>query len=373
MADRSYEIAVLPGDGTGPEVVREGLKALEAAAAKTGFRYDLEHYDLGGERYLKTGDILPDSILEELRGFDAIFLGAIGHPDVQPGILEKGLLLRLRFELDQYINLRPVKLYPGVRHRIHGRHVQVWEEGKVDMVFVRENTEGMYVPTGGILTRGGREEVATDTRIITRTASERVIRFACELAKSRDVGAPVDGVRRVTSIAKDNVLKGCIMFQRIFHRVMGDYPELVPDTAIVDAFTQWLIGKPEYYNVLVTTNMFGDICTDLASVLQGGMGLAAGCNIGDNHAMMEPIHGSAPKHAGKDRANPITMLLATKEGIEWLGRAHDDDRLLRAANALEASVAQQLIEGKVLTYDLAGEADASTCNAVGDAIVARLG
>jgi len=191
-------------------------------------------------------------------------------------------------------------------------------------------------------------------------------------SRARDRGAPDDGVRRITSIAKDNVLKGCIFFQRCFHRIVAEYEDLTPDTAIVDAFTQWLIGKPEYYNVLVTTNMFGDIVTDLASVLQGGMGLAAGCNVGDSHAMMEPIHGSAPKHAGKDRANPMAMLLATKEGLQWLGRKHADDRLLSAATAIEDSVMQQLVEGKTLTYDLVGESEASTCNAVGDAIAARI-
>jgi 3-isopropylmalate dehydrogenase len=383
MTKDVYEIVILPGDGIGREVMDQAEKALDAIAQNYGVGFRRRTFQCGGKFYLEHGSSDWEEGAEQAcADGDLILLGAVGWPDPDgdgaPVRFPDGRMagyspvIGNRVNLDLYANVRPVKLYPGVRHRIHGQSVQVWQEGKVDMVFIRENTEGLYVPTGGILSRGGMEEVATDTRIITRTASERVIRFACELARAREVGAPVDGARRVTSIAKDNVLKGCIMFQRIFHRVMADYPDLVPDTAIVDAFTQWLIGKPEYYNVLVTTNMFGDICTDLASVLQGGMGLAAGCNIGDDHAMMEPIHGSAPKHSGKDRANPMAMLLATKEGLEWLGRKHDDERLLRAGRDLEASVAEQLREGKVLTYDLIGEADAATCNAVGDAIVARL-
>lgn len=384
MSKDVYDLVILPGDGIGLEVMAEAEKALDAVQQHFGVNFNRHRYQCGGKFYLEHGSSDWEEGAEAAcAAGDLILLGAVGWPDPDadgaPVRFKDGRMagyspvIGNRVNLDLYANVRPVKLYPGVRHRIHGQPKQVWEEGKVDMVFIRENTEGLYVPTGGILARGGKEEVATDTRIITRTASERVIRFACELARARPVGAPVDGVRRVTSIAKDNVLKGCIMFQRIFHRVMDDYPDLVPDTAIVDAFTQWLIGKPEYYNVLVTTNMFGDICTDLASVLQGGMGLAAGCNVGENHAMMEPIHGSAPKHAGKNRANPMAMLLATKEGLDWLGRRHDDDRLRHAASALEAAVAAQLAEGKVLTYDLIGQADASTCSAVGDAVLARLG
>ena len=382
MKDK-YDLVILPGDGIGVEVMEQASKALDTVSRTLGVNFATQTLQCGGKFFLEHGSRDWEEGAEEAcAASDLVLLGAVGWPDPDgdgsPVRLPDGKMagyspvIGNRVHLDLYANVRPVKLYPGVRHRIHGRPQQVWQEGKVDMVFIRENTEGMYVPTGGVLARGGREEVATDTRIITRTASERVIRFACELARARDRGAPDDGERRVTSIAKDNVLKGCIFFQKRFHEVIADYPDLTPDTAIVDAFTQWLIGRPEYYNVLVTTNMFGDIVTDLASVLQGGMGLAAGCNIGDNHAMMEPIHGSAPKHAGKDRANPMAMLLATKEGLQWLGDRHGDERLTRAADSLEAAVAGQLAEGKVLTYDLVGQAEASTCNAVGDAISARL-
>ena len=383
MSKDVYDLVILPGDGIGLEVMAQAQKALGAIARSLGVEFKQTTFQCGGKFYLEHGSRdWEDGAEAACAASDLILLGAVGWPDPD----EDGAPVRFpdgrmagyspvignRVNLELYANVRPVKLYPGARHRIHGVPMQVWREDLVDMVFIRENTEGMYVPTGGVLARGGHEEVATDTRIITRQASERVIRFACELARSRDRGAPADGVRRVTSIAKDNVLKGCIFFQKCFHRVIADYPELTADTAIVDAFTQWLIGKPEYYNVLVTTNMFGDIVTDLASVLQGGMGLAAGCNVGDDHAMMEPIHGSAPRHSGKDRANPMAMLLATKEGLGWLGRKHDDERLTRAAAALEAAVAAQLAEGKVLTYDVVGEADAATCNAVGDAIASRL-
>ncbi len=379
----SYDLVILPGDGIGTEVMDQALKCLDTVSRAAGIQFNLRHFQCGGKFYLEHGSSdWEEGAAQACADSDLVLLGAVGWPDPDgsgaPVRMEGGKMagyspvIGNRVNLDLYANVRPVKLYPGVRHRIHGAPQQVWQEGKVDMVFIRENTEGMYVPTGGVLARGGTEEVATDTRIITRTASERVIRFACELAMARDRGAPDDGVKRVTSIAKDNVLKGCIFFQKVFGRVMQEYPDLSPDTAIVDAFTQWLIGKPEYYNVLVTTNMFGDICTDLASVLQGGMGLAAGCNIGDTHAMMEPIHGSAPKHSGKDRANPMAMLLATKEGLEWLGRRQGDERLLRAGQAVESAIAAQLAEGKVLTYDLIGQADASGCNAVGDAICARV-
>lgn len=379
----SYDLVILPGDGIGIEVMDQALKCLDTVSRSTGVTFNLRTFQCGGKFYLEHGSRdWEEGAGEACADSDLILLGAVGWPDPDgsgaPVRMDDSKMagyspvIGNRVNLDLYANVRPVKLYPGVSHRIHGVPQRVWQEDKVDMVFVRENTEGMYVPTGGVLTRGGREEVATDTRIITRTASERVIRFACELARARDRGAPDDGVKRVTSIAKDNVLKGCIFFQKVFSQVIAEYPDLEADTAIVDAFTQWLIGKPEYYNVLVTTNMFGDICTDLASVLQGGMGLAAGCNIGDDHAMMEPIHGSAPKHSGKDRANPMAMLLATKEGLQWLGRRQDDGRLIRAGQAVEAAVEQQLAAGKVLTYDLIGQEDASTCNTVGDAICSRI-
>jgi isocitrate/isopropylmalate dehydrogenase len=270
-----------------------------------------------------------------------------------------------RTRLNLYANVRPVKLYEGVQHRIHGQNKLVWQPGQVDMVMIRENTEGLYSPTGGKLSPGGRTEVAVDTRIITRRASEQVIRHAFELCKRRNKGAPKDGKLRVTAIVKDNVLHGCQFFAQVFHEIGEEYPQIEKDTAIVDAFTQWLIGQPEYYDVVVTTNMFGDILTDLASVLQGGMGMAVGANVGRDNGMFEPIHGSAPKHAGKDKVNPIAMILAVKEGLDWLGDRKQDPRLGQAADAIEAAVVELLKTGAPLTYDLVGEARAAKCSDVG--------
>jgi 3-isopropylmalate dehydrogenase len=277
-----------------------------------------------------------------------------------------------RTRLDLYANIRPVKLYPGVKHRISGRHANVWEPGNVDMVFIRENTEGLYCGIGGVLEPGGRGAVASDTRIITRTASERVIRLAFETAKQRS-GAPKDGKRRVTCIVKNNVLSGCRFFEEIFVEIGAEYPEIEKDVAIVDAFTQWLITQPEFYDVCVTTNMFGDIVTDLASVLQGGMGMAVGCNVGDEHAMFEPIHGSAPRHAGKDKVNPMAMILATGEALSWLGRRKKDDALIRSGGAIERAVRAVLERGSPLTYDLVGEEKAAPMSQVAGAVLEELG
>jgi 3-isopropylmalate dehydrogenase len=248
----------------------------------------------------------------------------------------------------------------------------VWQPGKVDIVFYRENTEGLYAGIGGTMQPGGEKSLAIDTRVITRRASERIIRRAFEHSRKRATGAPKDGKKRVTCIAKDNVLRGCQLFVELFGEIGKEYPDIEKDYAIVDAFTQWLITQPEYYDVCVTTNMFGDIVTDLASVLQGGMGLAVGCNVGDEHAMFEPIHGSAPKHSGKDKANPLAMILAVGEGLRWLGERRSDAALVRAAGAIEQAVAAVVAEGKTLTYDLVGEESAAPMSKVGAAVRADL-
>jgi 3-isopropylmalate dehydrogenase len=273
-----------------------------------------------------------------------------------------------RVALNLYANVRPVKLLPGVTHGISGVHSVVWQPDNVDMVIIRENTEGLYAGMGGILTEGDEPVVATDTRVITRKASERIIRYAFELCRARGRGAPKDGKKRVTCIVKNNVLDGCRLFARVFAEVGAEYPDVDKDVAIVDAFTQWLITRPEHYDVCVTTNMFGDIVTDLASVLQGGMGMAVGCNVGDDHAMFEPIHGTAPPLAGKDEANPLAMLLATGEALAWLGRRHGDARLARAAKAVEDAVAAIAERGEPLTADLVGPERAATLSAVGQAV-----
>lgn len=239
------------------------------------------------------------------------------------------------------------------------------------MVIIRENTEGLYAQAGGTLAPGGQGDVAVDTRIITKRASVQVIRKAFELCRSRNQGAPKDKALRVTAVLKDNVLEGCRLFRDCFFEVAKDYPEIQAETAIVDAFTQWLIHQPEHYDVVVTTNMFGDIVTDLASVLQGGMGMAVGANVGDKHGMFEPIHGSAPKYAGQDKVNPIAMILALKEGLSWLGHQRKDPALHKGAACIEQAVQTVLAQGSPLTYDLVGAEKAASCSEVGQAIAQR--
>ncbi len=374
-------VVALPGDGTGPEVMAQGLRVLRTACAWASVPLEVEEIPSGGQFFQKHGTRdWPEGSEERCAAADVILLGAVGWPsaDGSPLTMKDGRMagwspvIGNRSRLDLYANVRPVRLYPGVRHRIHGQPKLVWEPDKVDMVMVRENTEGLYSGAGGVLAPGGRAHVAIDDRIITREGSERVIRFAFELARKRDRGAPKDKKKRVTAILKDNVLRGCQLFGQVFREVGKEYPEIEKDTAIVDAFTQWLIGQPEYYNVCVTTNMFGDIVTDLASVLQGGMGMAVGCNVGDNHAMFEPIHGSAPKHAGKDRVNPMAMILATAEALRWVADKKQLPKLREAGDHVEASVAAILAKGEPLTYDLAGEDKAAPMSKVGDAVVGEL-
>jgi 3-isopropylmalate dehydrogenase len=284
---KKYNIAVMGGDGTGPEVVREGIKVLQAAAKKHSFTVDLVDYDLGGERYKRTGEILPDSVLAELRNHDAIYLGAIGHPDVKPGILEKGLLLRLRFELDQYINLRPVKLYPNVETPLKDKQPQ-----DIDFVVVRENTEGLYTGAGGVLRKGTANEVAVQESINTRMGVERCIRYAFEATRKRNKR------KKLTLCGKTNVLTFAFdLWERAFYEVAKEYPDVQTDYAHVDATTMWMVKNPEWFDVIVTDNMFGDIITDLGAMIQGGMGIAAGGNINPKGvSMFEPIGGSAPKY-----------------------------------------------------------------------------
>jgi 3-isopropylmalate dehydrogenase len=377
----SIRVVALPGDGTGPEVMAQGLRVLRAVGTQTGIQFDVEEIPCGGQYYLQHGSRdWPEGAEERCAAADVILLGAVGWPAATgaPVTMKDGKMagwspvIGNRGQLDLYANVRPVKLYPGVAHRIHGKQRRVWDADKVDMVIIRENTEGLYSGAGGILAPGGRAQVAIDNRIITRHASERVIRFAFELSRRRGRGAPKDGRKRVTAILKDNVLRGCQMFGEIFREVGRDYPDIEKDTAIVDAFTQWLIGQPEYYDVCVTTNMFGDIVTDLASVLQGGMGMAVGCNVGDRHAMFEPIHGSAPKHAGKDKVNPIAMILAVREALRWVGDRMGQPELVAAADRVELAVRAVLERGEPLTYDLVGEEKAATMSAVTDAILSEL-
>ena len=305
-----YKIAVIPGDGTGPEVINEGVKVLKAAADKHGFGLDLTWYDYGGERYLRTGEVLPEGAIEELKQYHAIYLGAIGHPDVRPGILEKGILLSLRFALDQYINLRPVVLYPGVDTPLKDKRPE-----DIDFVVVRENTEGLYTGSGGVLKKGSPDEVAVQESINTRKGVERCIRFAFEYCRKRNKR------KKLTLCGKTNVLTFAFdLWERTFYEVAKEYPDIQTDYAHVDATCMWMVKNPEWFDVIVTDNMFGDIITDLGAMIQGGMGIAAGGNINpEGVSMFEPIGGSAPKYTGKNVINPLAAICAGAMMLEFLG------------------------------------------------------
>jgi len=372
MKDAGYEIALFPGDGTGPEVVREGRKVLDVLAEGGAAPWHLTDYPGGGQYYLKTGREWEPEAEAASRSADAILLGAVGWPGAflpNGDLAGRALVLGLREGLDLFANVRPCRLYPGVRHRISGEYREVWSSKFVDLVIVRENTEDLYTPARGRLRRGGETEVAVDTRIITRKGSERVIRFAFELARHRPRGAPGDGVKRVTCIDKSNVMEGCRFFRETFDRISLEYPEIERDYAYVDAFTQWLVRNPERYNVAVTTNMMGDIVTDLASVLQGGMGFASGGNLGTEHGMFEPVHGSAPKYAGKNQVNPFATFFAVEQMLRWLGERHRDARLLTQADRLERTLARVLAQGGSGTYDQGGSV---TTSGAGDRVVAAI-
>ena len=322
---KSYKIAVIGGDGTGPEVVREGVKVLTAAAAKFGFKLALTDFDFGGERYLRTGEVLPPTAVEDLRKFDAIYLGAIGHPDVKPGILEKGILLKLRFDLDQYINLRPVKLYPGVECPLKNKGPD-----DIDYVVVRENTGDMYTGTGGFTMKGSPHEVAVQTAVYSRFQVDRALRFAFDLARSR-------GKKKTLALCgKTNVLTFLYdLWDRAFNEMGArDYPDIKREYYHVDATCMWMIKNPEWFDVIVTGNLFGDIITDLAAMTQGGMGIAAGGNLNPapgGVSMFEPIGGSAPKYTGQNVINPLAAICAGMMLLEQLGEK-------TAAAAIEKSV-----------------------------------
>lgn len=305
-----HKIAVIPGDGTGPEVVREGLKVLDAAAQKFGFHYETETYDFGGDRYLRTGETVPESAVEELRAHDAILLGAIGHPEVKPGILEKGILLYLRFELDLYINLRPVKLYPGVDTPLKDKGPD-----EIDFVVVRENTEGLYAGAGGFLKQGTPDEVAVQESVNTRKGVERCLRYAFDYCQRRNKR------NKLTLCGKTNVLTyAWDLWERTFHELGKEYPGIERDYAHVDATVMWMVKNPEWFDVIVTDNMFGDIITDLGAMVQGGMGIAAGGNINpETVGMFEPIGGSAPKYTGQNVINPLAAISSVSMMLDTLG------------------------------------------------------
>ncbi|WNI18789.1 isocitrate/isopropylmalate dehydrogenase family protein [Actinacidiphila sp. ITFR-21] len=381
MSREPYRIVLLPGDGIGAEVTADAVRVLTEAGRLTGTRFAFEEIPAGAEYYRQHGRDWPEGSEQRCADADAILLGAIGLPASEDA---HGSLLRAdgrmagwsaivgnRLKLDLFANVRPVRLFPGVQHLISGTHKQVWEPENVDMVFIRENTEDLYAGSGGLLAPGGVGQVATDTRIVTRASSERVIRLAFETAMRRE-GAPEDKARRVTCVVKDNILHGCRLFVSVFDEIGAEYPEVQRETILVDAFTQWLLRRPEHYDVVVTTNMFGDIVTELASALQGGMGISVGCNVGTRHGMFEPIHGSAPKHVGHDRVNPLAAVLSAAEAARWLGAQHTDPDATRAGDLIEAAVANLLAAGRPLTYDMVGYEHAAPRSAVTDAVVERL-
>ena len=335
---KTYKIAVIGGDGTGPEVVAEGIKVLNAAAQRYGFKLDYTSFDFGGERYLKTGEILPESIFDDLRRFDAIYLGAVGHPDVKPGILEKGILLRMRFELDQYINLRPVKLFPGVDCPLKDKKPE-----DIDFVVVRENTEGLYTGAGGFLRKGTPDEVATQVSVNTRKGVERCIRFAFDLAGKRNKA------RKLTLCGKTNVLTFAFdLWERTFYEVAKEYPKIKTDYAHVDAITMWFVKNPEWFDVIVTDNLFGDIITDLGAMIQGGLGIAAGGNINpEGVSMFEPMGGSAPKYKGKNVINPLAAILAAGLMLDNLGEAKAAEAVEKAVIELTATKIKGLAAGSM--------------------------
>jgi 3-isopropylmalate dehydrogenase len=356
-----YKIAVIPGDGTGPEVTAEAVKVLAAAAERSGFKYETAQFDFGGDRYLRTNEVLPESAVNDLRGFDAILLGAIGHPDVKPGILEKGILLRVRFELDQYINLRPVRLYPGVETPIKDKGPK-----EIDYAVVRENSGDIYTGAGGIAMKGTSDEVAMQVSVYTRNQVERCLRWAFDYA--RKFGKRARGVGDKNTLAlvgKTNVLTFVYdLWERAFHEIgERDYPDVARDYYHVDACCMWMVKSPEWFDVLVTGNMFGDIITDLGAMTQGGMGLAAGGNINPKGvSMFEPIGGSAPKYTGKNVINPLAAVCAGQMLTEHLGEE-------RAAAAIDAAV--RFVTAQKLKSMAAGRMGYSTTE-VGDLVAERV-
>jgi 3-isopropylmalate dehydrogenase len=336
---KSYNIAVIGGDGTGPEVVREAVKVLDAASKKFGLKLDYAPYDLGGERYLRTKEALPDSVVTELGKFPAILLGAIGHPDVKPGILEKGILLRLRFELEQYINLRPVKLYDERFCPLKDKKPE-----DIDFVVVRENNEGLYTGSGGFVFKGTPHEIAVQESINTRRGVERCLRFAFEFTRKRKKA------KKLTLCGKTNVLTYAFdLWERAFHEIgQKDFPEITRDYAHVDATTMWFVKNPEWFDVIVTDNMFGDIITDLGAMVQGGMGIAAGGNINPRGAsMFEPIGGSAPKYTGKGVINPLAAICAGQMMLDFLGERDAAEAIEKAVIKVTREKIQSLAAGKM--------------------------
>lgn len=354
QSKKTIRIAVIPGDGIGPEVVAEGLKVLSAASNKFGVGLETIMYDIGGERYLRTGETLPRSVLAELQMMDAIYFGAIGHPQVPPGVLERGILIRLRLELDLYVNLRPVKLYSGVECPLKGKGPE-----HIDFVVLRENTEDVYAVDGSVFAQHTSREVALQPALYTRSGTERIIRFAFTYAKER--ARKRGKIGKVTLVDKANVLTvGHGLYRRVFEEVAAQFPDVATETLYVDVAAMEFVLHPERFDVIVTTNLFGDILTDLGAALMGGLGVAPSGNVHPGRvSVFEPVHGSAPDIAGKGLACPIAAILTAALMMDHLGLAD-------VGSAIENAVAGALASGKIRSFQ-AGQMGLST-QQVGDLI-----
>lgn len=357
----TYDIAVIPGDGVGQEVADEGLKVLDTVAAKFGFGVKIETYHWGCDYYLKHGRMNPDDMLTTLKDFDAIFLGCIGDAGKVPDHVSLSLLLEIRKGFDQYVNLRPIRLYPGIQTPVRTATPQ-----SVDFVVVRENTEGEYSRVGGFFKMGTPDAFALQTGVFTQKGCSRVMDYAFQLARQRQMLGVGETVGRVTNCSKSNALNYSMVFwDQVFSEVAQNYPDVTTDTALVDAITMWFVKNPEHFDVIVASNLFGDIITDLGAMLQGGMGFAAGANLNPEKnypSMFEPIHGSAPKYAGKGVANPVATIESVRMLLDHLGESH-------AAQAIEKALARVLSGGEIKTKDMGGT---HTTRQMGDAVVAAL-
>jgi len=371
----NYKVPVIGGDGIGPEIIAEGQKVLEAAADKHNFSLEWIDYSIGAEHYLKTGELIGEETLKELSGYRAIYLGAIGDPRVMPGVLEKGVLLTMRFYLDQYINLRPVKLLEGVWTPLKNKTPK-----DIDFIVVRENTEDFYIGIGSRAQKGkshadfqirrnlynikfgldidsDSEEIAYQIGEVSREGCQRVIKYAFDLARKRH--------QKVSSVDKANVLSDIYgLWREVFLDVAKGYPEVKYDFNFVDAITMWFVKNPEWFDVVVAPNMFGDIITDLGAMIQGGLGLAPGANLNpEGTSMFEPIHGSAPKYKGRNMVNPLATIWAGALLLEHLGQP-------AAAKDIVSAIERNLFEGRIKTYDLGGS---STTSEVGSEIARLVG
>ncbi len=333
---KTYKIGSLPGDGIGPEVAAEGLKVLQAISDIDGFGYEIVDYPYSGEHYLKTKELVPDRMIEEWKTLDAVFLGAIGHPDVEPGLVERSVILGLRFGLDLYVNLRPIKLYAE-----HLCPLKDKTPDDIDIMVVRENTEGLYSQIGGIVKKGLPDEVATVVGVYTRSGVDRAIRYAFELAEGRKQARGPGQTAKLTMVDKANAIRPHDLWTRRFAEIGKEYPGIEKDHAYVDACCMWMVKNPEWFDVVVTTNLFGDIITDLGAMIQGGMGIAASGNIHPGkHGMFEPIHGSAPKYAGQNVANPLGSIAAIGMLLDFVD---ENKSAVRVENAIKALLSSKRI------------------------------